>query len=70
MRAPGRGGAWDRIRPDTTRGVLVIDGLTKSYGDRRALDDLSMDVPAGEVVGLLGPNGSGKTTATAAGDYI
>jgi ABC-2 type transport system ATP-binding protein len=43
--------------------VLVIDGLTKSYGGRRALDDLTVEVPAGEVVGLLGPNGSGKTTA-------
>ncbi|WP_217924040.1 ABC transporter ATP-binding protein [Miltoncostaea oceani] len=43
--------------------MLVIDGLTKSYGGRRALDDLTVEVPAGEVVGLLGPNGSGKTTA-------
>ncbi len=43
--------------------MLVIDGLCKSYGDRRALDDLNVEVPAGEVVGLLGPNGSGKTTA-------
>jgi ABC-2 type transport system ATP-binding protein len=36
--------------------------LVRSYGDRRALDGLSLDVPAGGVFGLLGPNGSGKST--------
>ena len=43
--------------------VLEIRGLTKRFGDRIALDRLSMTVPPGQVVGLLGPNGSGKTTA-------
>ena len=44
-------------------GVLEIRGLTKRFGDRVALDGLTMTVPPGQVVGLLGPNGSGKTTA-------
>ena len=43
--------------------MLSIEHLRKSYGERVALDDLSLRVPAGQVVGLLGPNGSGKTTA-------
>ena len=43
--------------------VLEIRGLTKRFGDRIALERLSMTVPPGQVVGLLGPNGSGKTTA-------
>ena len=45
------------------RGVLEIRSLTKRFGDRVALDGLTMAVPPGQVVGLLGPNGSGKTTA-------
>ena len=36
--------------------------LSRSFGPVRALDDLSLDVPAGAVFGLLGPNGAGKTT--------
>ena len=36
--------------------------LSRSFGSVRALDDLSLDVPAGAVFGLLGPNGAGKTT--------
>jgi ABC-2 type transport system ATP-binding protein len=42
--------------------VVVADHLTKRYGRRLAVDDVSFEVGAGEVLGLLGPNGSGKTT--------
>ena len=41
---------------------LETRGLTKSFGDRRVVDNLSLEVGSGEVVGLLGPNGAGKTT--------
>ena len=44
-------------------GLLELDGLRRRYGELTALDDLSFTVPAGQVVGFLGPNGSGKTTA-------
>jgi ABC-2 type transport system ATP-binding protein len=43
--------------------LLRTDNLTKRYGDFTALDGLTFSVAPGEVVGLLGPNGSGKTTA-------
>jgi ABC-2 type transport system ATP-binding protein len=42
--------------------MIVTEGLTKYYGDVHAVADLSMEVRKGEVFGLLGPNGSGKTT--------
>ena len=42
--------------------VIETDSLTKHYGDIVAVDGLSMSVPRGHVFGLLGPNGSGKTT--------
>ncbi|SIO08022.1 ABC-2 type transport system ATP-binding protein [Singulisphaera sp. GP187] len=42
--------------------MIVTEGLTKRYGAVTALADLSMTVRRGEVFGLLGPNGSGKTT--------
>ena len=42
--------------------VLKATGLTKSYGGTRALDGLELELPQGKIVGLLGPNGSGKTT--------
>src|SRR5213083_2750922 len=43
--------------------LLRTEHLTKDYGRFRALDDLELSVAPGEVFGLLGPNGSGKTTA-------
>ncbi|NVK27625.1 MAG: ATP-binding cassette domain-containing protein [Flavobacteriia bacterium] len=42
--------------------VLTTSGLTKDYGRIRAVNKLDLDIPAGTVFGLLGPNGSGKTT--------
>lgn len=42
--------------------VLEVDGLSKSYGSRRALDGTSFDVRAGEIFGFVGSNGAGKTT--------
>jgi ABC-2 type transport system ATP-binding protein len=43
--------------------LLRTEHLTKNYGHLRALDDLTLSIGAGEIFGLLGPNGSGKTTA-------
>src|SRR4051795_5633836 len=43
--------------------AILTSGLTKSFGDVRALDGVDLEVPTGTVLGLLGPNGAGKTTA-------
>jgi ABC-2 type transport system ATP-binding protein len=42
--------------------AIEVRGLTKSFGDTIAVDHVDLDVAAGEIVGFLGPNGSGKTT--------
>ncbi|MCK5280816.1 MAG: ATP-binding cassette domain-containing protein, partial [Cyclobacteriaceae bacterium] len=42
--------------------ILSIDGLSKNYGSVRALNKLSINIHKGDVYGILGPNGSGKTT--------
>ncbi len=42
--------------------MLTVKRLTKSFGDTKAVDDLSFSIAAGEIVGFLGPNGAGKTT--------
>jgi ABC-2 type transport system ATP-binding protein len=42
--------------------IIIIEGLVKTFGDKRALDGLDLRVGAGEFFGFLGPNGAGKTT--------
>ncbi len=42
--------------------MIQVEGLTKYYGDFKAIDSLSFHVDTGEIVGFLGPNGAGKTT--------
>src|SRR5579862_9863927 len=42
--------------------VLIVEHLTKRFGERTAFSDVSFQVAQGEVFGFLGPNGAGKTT--------
>lgn len=50
-------------RPGESSAALVeIDRVTKSFGPKVALKDVSFSVPSGQICGLLGPNGAGKTT--------
>jgi ABC-2 type transport system ATP-binding protein len=51
-------------RADSDDSELIIDvaGLSKTFGDRKVVDDFGLQVPRGAIYGFLGPNGSGKTT--------
>ena len=42
--------------------IIKARGLSRSYGDMRAVDRVDLDIPAGAILGLIGPNGAGKTT--------
>src|SRR5690606_28398124 len=67
----GRGEARGRraqpeARPDRRRGSCAVNavevrGLVKRFGDKTVVDHVSMSIREGEIVGFLGPNGSGKT---------
>lgn len=55
----------ERVGPEaagTGRPLLEVDGLVKQFGGLRAVDGCSFVVPEGSITGLIGPNGSGKTT--------
>ena len=42
--------------------IIEIKGITKSYRNKKAIDNLSLNIKKGGIIGILGPNGSGKTT--------
>ncbi|MBR0134799.1 MAG: ATP-binding cassette domain-containing protein, partial [Clostridia bacterium] len=42
--------------------MLKIEGLTKTYGSKKAVDNLSLHIQKGEIYGFIGHNGAGKTT--------
>src|SRR3990172_5118341 len=42
--------------------MIQVEGLTKTYGFRRAIENLNFHAERGEILGFLGPNGAGKTT--------
>ena len=42
--------------------IIKVENLQKSYGDKKAVNDISFEVEKGEIFGILGPNGAGKTT--------
>ena len=48
---------------DALQPVIAVQGLTRAFGGLVAVNDLGFSVARGEILGLLGPNGSGKTTA-------
>jgi len=45
-----------------TKNAVVVDNLTKKFGEFTAVENISFTIPKGEIFGLLGPNGAGKTT--------
>ena len=42
--------------------IIDVQNITKKYGEKTVLNDISFEIPAGETVAIVGPNGTGKTT--------
>jgi ABC-2 type transport system ATP-binding protein len=62
---PARGPGWlpFRWRPGQSEAdPVVMEGVSRTFGDVRAIDQISLIVPTGTILGLIGPSGSGKTT--------
>src|SRR6202050_4237651 len=53
----------EMVSPANSGPAMLVEGLTKSFGEVRALRGIDLTVPRGTVLGVLGPNGAGKTTA-------
>jgi ABC-2 type transport system ATP-binding protein len=51
------------VTPPTPTPALRLIGLSKTFGDKRAVDHVDLEVPGGSFFGLVGPNGAGKTTS-------
>jgi len=47
---------------DNNESIIQLEHVSRRYGRKLALDDVSLDVPRGRIFGLVGPNGAGKTT--------
>ncbi len=62
MKSDRKPGIKQESKPAPTDPILKIDGLSKAFGGVTALKDVSFDVFPGDVLGIIGPNGSGKTT--------
>jgi ABC-type multidrug transport system ATPase subunit len=54
--------ATDAAAKPSARSLVQIDAVTKTFGDKVALKNVTFSVPSGQICGLLGPNGAGKTT--------
>jgi ABC-2 type transport system ATP-binding protein len=50
------------VTPTASDAAIVTDSLSKRYGDIKAVDGLTVEIPSGVICGFVGPNGSGKTT--------
>ena len=62
---PADTGAGATETPPAPAPVARLSGVSLRYGDKAALDDVTLDIPAGRMVGLIGPDGVGKSSLLA-----
>jgi ABC-2 type transport system ATP-binding protein len=65
-KVPGRDGRAAAVVVPEVAGILQVRDLTVTYGPKRAVDAVSLEIRRGEIFGLLGPNGAGKTSTLSA----